>query len=70
MTITQQFRHRVERFIVESGIPATTLGSLALGDPTFVFELRRGRSCRAYTMDRVIAFIDAYEASESEDVVN
>lgn len=56
-TISENFLNAVERAIAETGINATEFGRRALGDPNFVFDLRRGRSCQAATMDRVYRFI-------------
>jgi len=52
-TIAQTFLADVESFITEADIDPTTLGKQALGDPSFVFDLRKGRSPSARTMDRV-----------------
>lgn len=58
--ITQaDFAQAVESCIAATGMTPTTFGKEALGDPTFVFELRRGRSCGLKTVDRVMAFIEA-----------
>lgn len=53
---------RVERYLRKSGTAATTFGRVALGDPRFVFDLRKGREPRRQVMRRVTAFLDAREA--------
>jgi len=52
-TIAQSFLTDVESFLTEADIDPTTFGKQALGDPSFVFDLRKGRSPSARTMDRV-----------------
>lgn len=56
-TIAQTFLTDIEAFIAESDIDPTTLGKQALGDPSFVFDLRKGRSPSARTMDKVRAWM-------------
>ena len=43
-TIAQVFLAEIEAFLANSATDATALGKLALGDPSFVFDLRKGRS--------------------------
>lgn len=50
--------NRVERYLRRSGMPPTRFGRLALGDPCFVFDLRRGREPRPSTAARVLAFLE------------
>jgi len=59
MSITDQFRGEIEDYLKVSGIDATTFGKRAMKDPRFVFDLRKGRSPSARTMDRVRAFMAA-----------
>jgi len=56
-TIAQTFLTDIEGFLMESKIDPTTLGKQALGDPSFVFDLRKGRSPSARTMDKVRAWM-------------
>jgi sulfate adenylyltransferase subunit 2 len=56
-TIAQTFLTDIEGFLAESKIDPTTLGKQALGDPSFVFDLRKGRSPSARTMDKVRAWM-------------
>ena len=63
-TISEQFLARVEGFIEASGSKPSEFGRQALGDPTFVLNLRRGRSPTLATADKVMAFIAAVEAAE------
>ena len=50
---------RIERHLRDTDTPATTFGRLAVRDPRFVFDLRRGREPRYDTERRVHAFLDA-----------
>lgn len=51
------FLQRIEAFLVEANITPTAFGKRALGDPTFVFELRAGRQPRLDTAERVDGFM-------------
>ncbi len=63
-TITEEFRRRIEGFLESSGLNPTEFGRQAVGDPSFVLHLRRGRSPKLATADKVLAFIDASESRE------
>ena len=52
---------RIERYLRASGMPPTNFGRAAVGDPRFVFDLRRGREPRVATERRVHAWLDAHE---------
>lgn len=47
------------------GLPPATFGRLALKDPAFVFDVRRGRMPRRETLDRIRAFVEAWEAGNA-----
>jgi len=49
----------VEKFLKSSNTPAARFGREAMGDPRFVFDLRKGREPRPRTVDRVRAFLGA-----------
>lgn len=66
MTTLDKFKTRVEQFIREHGVPATKVGLQALNDPTFVFEVRRGRKPNTDVMDRVDAWMTEYARENSE----
>ena len=53
----------VEAFLKASGFKPTEFGRQAVGDPSFVLSLRRGRSPTLATADKVLAFIAEREAS-------
>ena len=52
-SIAQAFLSDIERFLATASTDPTTLGKQALGDPSFVFDLKKGRSPSTRTMDRV-----------------
>ncbi len=54
---------KVERFLRKSGVPPTRFGREAVRDPRFVFDLRRGRTPRASTEQRVAEYLAACERS-------
>jgi len=47
----------VDRFLRASGMSATRFGRLAIGDPSLVRDLRRGRALRPATVARIAAFL-------------
>lgn len=65
-TFTEQFLSRVEAFLAASGLKPSELGRQSVGDPTFVVNLRRGRSPTLATADKVLAFIARLEADDEE----
>ena len=52
-----QFREAVQAFLERTGTPPARLGADALGDPSFVLRLMRGRIPQLDTADKVLAFI-------------
>lgn len=69
-TITTHFREKVEAFLEASGCKPTEFGRQAVGDPSFVLNLRRGRSPTLATADKVLAFIAEIEAGCSRRSAN
>jgi hypothetical protein len=53
---------RVEGFLVESGMPQTVFGRLALRDPRFVGDLRRGRETSKRTARRAETYMHRWRA--------
>lgn len=49
----------VERFLRRSQTAPTRFGREVVGDPRFVFDLRRGREPRQRTVSRVRQFLEA-----------
>ena len=61
-TFTEQFHREVEAFLERSDFKTTEFGRQAVGDPSLVLNLRRGRSPTLATADRILAFIRANRA--------
>ena len=53
----EQLRTDIEAWIARHGLSATRFGREALGDPSFVGALTRGRRVRLDTADRALAFM-------------
>lgn len=51
-------QRRIEIYLRRSGTTATRFGREVLGDPRFVFDLRKGRELRPPTAARVSAWLD------------
>lgn len=51
----------IEKFLRQTGMPATKFGRLAAQDPRFVLDLRNGRIPRSGTEKRIKQFINSYE---------
>ena len=56
-TFTEQFHSTVEEFLERTGFKTTEFGRQAVGDPSLVLNLRRGRSPTLATADRILGFI-------------
>jgi hypothetical protein len=54
----EDFKRAIEAFLTKHQMSATAFGTEALGDPGFVFDLRRGRSCGLKIVDKVYAFME------------
>jgi hypothetical protein len=48
----------VEKYLKISNTPAARFGREAMGDPRFVFDLRRGREPRPRNIERIRAFLE------------
>ena len=67
--IGPRFLREIEAFLEVTGIKPHVLGEQALGDPSFVLRLERGRSPTLGTIDKVGAWMaDAASAAELEAV--
>ena len=51
----------VEKFLIRSRVAPTRFGRDVVGDPRFVFDLRRGREPRPTTVRRVRAFLETVQ---------
>ena len=61
------FERRVAAFLRRARMSPSEFGERAVGDRNFLGDLRRGRSPRLATADRVLAFIEAYRRSRKSD---
>jgi sulfate adenylyltransferase subunit 2 len=52
-SVAKSFLSEIDRFLETLGLDPTTLGKQALGDPSFVFDLRKGRSPSTRTIGKV-----------------
>ena len=62
-SLTQQFEQRIAEFLRRTQLTPSEFGERAIGDRKFCGDLRRGRSPRLATVDRVMAFMEAYEGA-------
>ena len=60
-TLEEQFNTRLNAFLGSTGLRPTTLGMQALGDPSLLRQIERGRSPSLRTADRILAFMADYE---------
>ncbi len=67
MTHAEQFVADVEAFLNRSGMSQTAFGLAAVGDPSFVPDLRTGRKPGLGLVDRVHDFIKAKDAEENSE---
>ena len=65
--LTRWFERRISAFLRDTGMSPSELGKRAVGDPSFWGDLRRGRSPRRVTVERVLAFMEAYRRSRESD---
>jgi sulfate adenylyltransferase subunit 2 len=62
-TVSTSFLSEIELFLETSSLEPTALGKQALGDPNFVFDLRKGRSPSARTIDKVKGWMAEHTAA-------
>ena len=55
----------IEKFLRQTGMPATKFGRLATRDPRFVLDLRMGRTPRPETEARVEHFMNEYRETQN-----
>lgn len=55
----------IETFLLQHNLPATKFGRLAANDPRFVLDLRKGRTPRPETENRLTAWMQAYAEGKS-----
>ena len=62
-SLTKQFEQRIAEFLRRTQLTPSEFGERAIGDRKFCGDLRRGRSPRLATVDRVLAFMEAYDGA-------
>ncbi len=65
-TFSEEFRVAVETFLHSTQMKPTDFGREAVGDPSFITHLRRGRSPSLATADKVRAFIRRLETEQAK----
>lgn len=65
MNLREEFLSEIETFMAAKQMDATTFGREALKDPSFVFELRDGRSPNLRTVERVREYMEGALQDES-----
>jgi hypothetical protein len=59
--LNDEFKTQIETFIQRVGITPTTFGRMALSDPNFISQLRKGRVCSLRTAEKICAFMETYD---------
>lgn len=62
MMTYEQFLAEIEAHLVAAKMSPTGFGHAALGDPTFVFEMRKGRQASLTTINKVREYMAANPA--------
>ena len=62
-SLTKQFEQRIAEFLRRTQLTPSEFGERATGDRKLCGDLQRGRSPRLPTVDRVPAFMEAYEGA-------
>jgi len=66
-SLTMYFERRVAAFLRRVRMSPSEFGERAVGDRKLLGDMRRGRSPRLATADRVLAFMDAFGRSRESD---
>ena len=66
-SLSKQFERRVAAFLRRTWLSPSEFGERAVGDRKFLGDVRRGRSPRLATADRVLAFMAAYDRAHGPD---
>lgn len=67
--VAESFLVEIETFLKSAGLEPTALGKQALGDPNFVFDLRKGRSPSTRTIEKVRGWIAGQSAPPARPAV-
>lgn len=60
----EEFKKCIIEFLKKTGMAPTTFGLKAKNDPNFVFRIMSGQECREKGRERVLNFINNYNAEE------
>jgi len=63
MLTRESFLSEVEAFLTRANMNATAFGRLAVGDPSFIPDLRAGRAPNLRVVERVHEFIRAHDTA-------
>jgi hypothetical protein len=66
MVTAQSFISEIESFLVDSGMSPTAFGKAAVGDPSFVGDIRTGRMPGLRLVEKVSAYITAQRRTAAE----
>ena len=61
-TLERYFNARIAAFLESTGMSPTAFGMRAVGDPNLMRQIAEGRSLSLRMADRILAFIDGYDA--------
>ena len=64
-TLAQSFITDIDQFLARHGLEPSAFGKQALGDPNFIFDLKKGRSPSTRTMDKVRAYMAAQQPAQA-----
>ncbi len=59
-------QRRIEQYLRRSGTPPARFGREVMGDPRFVFDLRRGRTMQPRTERRLAEWLDQRETAAAQ----
>ena len=65
--LTKEFERRVAAFLRRTRLSPSEFGERAVGDRKFLGDVRRGRSPRLATADRVLAFMADWDRARAPE---
>ena len=63
--LNDEFKTQIETFIHRVGITPTTFGRMALSDPNFISQLRKGRVCSLRTAEKICVFMECTRSAHN-----
>lgn len=61
-TEAEKFLDEIEAFLEKHDIPASRFGMTVMGNPTFVFELRKGAQSKLSTVDKCRRYMAEFKS--------